>query len=327
MTETTLIAPQSKRRALEIAPVFIFLVLALAPVAAAFGPETYLLGLFTRVMVFGIAALALDFICGYGGLVSFGHAAFVGIGAYAVGILSAHGVTDILISLPVALAASAVFAYLTGTVCLRTKSVYFIMITLAFGQMVYFVAGSLAPYGGDDGMTLQVRSTLLGFQPFKSDRVFYYAVFGFLLAAYLACRAIVASRFGRVFRGAKENPTRMATIGYDVFKYQRIAYVIAGMIGGLSGFLLANVVEFVSPAYMSWQRSGELIIMVLFGGIGTLYGAIVGAAAFLLLEDVLGSITENWKLIFGPMLVLIVLFARGGIVGLFERLLKGPGRG
>jgi branched-chain amino acid transport system permease protein len=327
MAETTLIAPQSRPRALDLAPVLIFLVLALAPVAAAFGPETYLLGLFTRVMVFAIAALALDFICGYGGLVSFGHAAFVGIGAYAVGILSAHGITDILIVLPVALAASALFAYLTGTVCLRTKSVYFIMITLAFGQMVFFVAGSLAPYGGDDGMTLQVRSTLLGFQPFKSDRVFYYAVLAFLLGSYLACRAIVASRFGRVFRGAKENPVRMATIGYDVFKYQRIAYVIAGMIGGLAGFLLANVVEFVSPAYMSWQRSGELIIMVLFGGIGTLYGAIVGAAAFLLLEDVLGSITENWKLIFGPMLVLIVLFARGGIVGLVERLTGRAGRG
>lgn len=326
MTSTTII-PSRKAWSSDLAPALIFIVLILVPVAAAFGPETYLLGLFTRVMVFAIAALALDFICGYGGLVSFGQAAFVGIGAYAVGILSAHGITDILISLPVALLASAVFAWLTGTVCLRTKSVYFIMITLAFGQMVYFIAGSLAPYGGDDGMTLQVRSTLLGFQPLKNDRVFYYAVLLFLLASYLGCRAIVASRFGRVFRGAKENPVRMATIGYDVFKYQRIAYVIAGMIGGLAGFLLANVVEFVSPAYMSWQRSGELIIMVLFGGIGTLYGAIVGAASFLLLEDVLGGITENWKLIFGPMLVLIVLFARGGIAGLFERLLKRSGRG
>ncbi|MEP7029623.1 MAG: branched-chain amino acid ABC transporter permease, partial [Pseudolabrys sp.] len=250
------------------------------------------------------------------GLVSFGHAAFVGIGAYAVGILGAHGITDMLISLPAAIAASALFAFLTGTVCLRTKSVYFIMITLAFGQMAFFVAGSLSPYGGDDGMTLKLRSTLFGFRPFENDRVFYYAVLLFLLASYLLCRALVRSRFGRVFRGAKENPTRIATIGFDVFRTQRIAYVISGAIGGLSGFLLVNVVEFVSPAYMSWQRSGELIIMVLFGGIGTLYGAIVGAAAFLLLEDVLGSLTENWKLIFGPMLVLIVLFARGGLVGL-----------
>ncbi len=150
----------------------------------------------------------------------------------------------------------------------------------------------------------------------------------FLLGAYMLCRALVVSRFGRVFRGARENPTRMATIGYDVFRYQRIAYVIAGAIGGLSGFLLANATEFVSPAYMSWQRSGELIIMVLFGGLGTLHGAIIGAAAYLLLEDVLAGVTEHWKLIFGPMLVLIVLFARGGLLGLGESLKRKlfPGR-
>jgi branched-chain amino acid transport system permease protein len=278
-------------------------------------------------MIYGIAALALDFICGYGGLVSFGYAAFVGIGAYTVGIFGAHGVTDMAITLPAALLVSALFAYLTGTVCLRTKSVYFIMITLAFGQMIYFVAGSLSPYGGDDGLTLKLRSTLFGFPILQNDRALYYAVLVFLLASYLLLRAIVASRFGRVFRGARENPTRMATIGFDVFRYQRVAYVIAGAIGGLSGFLLANATEFVSPSFMSWQRSGDLIIMVLFGGIGTLHGAIVGAAAFLLLEDVLGGITENWKLIFGPMLVLIVLFARGGLLGLAQSIRERFGRG
>ncbi len=278
-------------------------------------------------MIYGIAALALDFICGYGGLVSFGHAAFVGIGAYTVGIFGAHGVTDMAVTLPAALIVSALFAYLTGTVCLRTRSVYFIMITLAFGQMIYFVAGSLSPYGGDDGLTLKLRSTLFGFPILQNDRALYYAVFLFLLASYLLCRSIVYSRFGRVFRGARENPTRMATIGFDVFRYQRVAYVIAGCLGGLSGFLLANATEFVSPSFMSWQRSGELIIMVLFGGIGTLHGAIVGAAAFLLLEDVLGGITENWKLIFGPMLVLVVLFARGGLLGLAQSLRERFGRG
>ncbi|MEI8275982.1 MAG: branched-chain amino acid ABC transporter permease [Hyphomicrobiales bacterium] len=314
-------------RRFEALPIAIFLVLALAPLAASFGAETYLLGLFTRVMIYGIAALALDFICGYGGLVSFGHAAFVGIGAYTAGIFGAHGITDMAITLPVALLVSALFAWLTGTVCLRTKSVYFIMITLAFGQMIYFVAGSLSPYGGDDGLTLKLRSTLFGFPILQYDRALYYAVLAFLLVSYLLLRGIVASRFGRVFRGARDNPTRMATIGYDVFRYQRIAYVIAGSLGGLSGFLLANATEFVSPSFMSWQRSGELIIMVLFGGIGALHGAIVGAAAFLLLEDMLGGITENWKLIFGPMLVLIVLFARGGLLGLaqsvWERLRRG----
>jgi len=294
----------------------IFLVLALVPVAAVFGPESYLLGLFTRVMVFAIAAMALDFICGYGGLVSFGHAAFVGIGAYAVGILGSHGITDMLVALLVALLVSAIFAYLTGTVCLRTKGVYFIMITLAFGQMAYFIAGSLAPYGGDDGLTVRLRSTFFGFPFLQNDRTFYYFVLLSLFVAYLLFRAIVYSRFGRVFRGARENPTRIATLGFDVFRFQRVGYVIAGAIAGLSGFLLANATEFVSPAYMSWQRSGELIIMVLFGGIGSLHGAIIGAAAYLLVEEVLGGITEQWKLIFGPLLVLVVLFARGGLLGL-----------
>jgi branched-chain amino acid transport system permease protein len=312
---------------LGVLPAAIFLVLALVPAAAAFGPESYVLGLFTRVMVFAIAAMALDFICGYGGLVSFGHAAFVGIGAYVVGILGSHGITDIFVSLPAALIVSAIFAYLTGTICLRTKSVYFIMITLAFGQMAYFIAGSLAPYGGDDGLTVKMRSTFLGFPFLQSDRTLYYFVLLSLFVAYLMFRAIVISRFGRVFRGARENPTRTATLGFDVFRFQRVGYVIAGAVGGLSGFLLANVVEFVSPAYMSWQRSGELIIMVLFGGIGSLHGAIIGAAAYLLIEEVLGGITEQWKLIFGPLLVIVVLFARGGLLGLAGTIRGRLGRG
>jgi len=305
---------------IEFIAVALFVALALVPFAAAFGAESFLLNLVVRVMVFAIAALAVDFLCGFGGLVTFGHAAFVGLGAYAVAIAGAHGVTDMTITLPLAILTSALFAYVTGTICLRTSGVYFIMITLAFGQMAYFIAGSLSPYGGDDGITLPARSTLFGFPVFESDRVLYYAVLGFLAGSYLLLRAIVYSRFGRVFRGARENPTRMATIGYDVFRYQRIGYVIAGSLGGLAGFLLANTTEFVSPAYMSWQRSGELIIMVIFGGIGTLHGAIVGAAAYLLLEEWLAGYTENWKLIFGPMLVLIVLFARGGIVGLFTSI-------
>jgi branched-chain amino acid transport system permease protein len=298
------------------AVVAMFIALALAPFAAAYGAESFLLNLFIRVMVFAIAALAVDFLCGFGGLVTFGHAAFIGLGAYAVAIAGAHGITDMGITLPLAIGVSALFAYVTGTICLRTSGVYFIMITLAFGQMAYFIAGSLAPYGGDDGITLKVRSTLFGMPVFASDRALYYIALAFLAGSYVLLRAVVYSRFGRVFRGARENPTRMATIGYDVFRYQRVGYVIAGCLGGLAGFLLANTAEFVSPAYMSWQRSGELIIMVIFGGIGTLHGAIVGAAAYLLLEEWLAGFTENWKLIFGPLLVLIVLFARGGLVGL-----------
>lgn len=301
-------------------PIAIFLLFAAIPVFAATTTETYILSLVMRVMIFSIAALALDLIVGYGALVSFGHAAFVGLGAYAVGILAAHGVNDALISLPVALIVSALFALATGVVCLRTKGVYFIMITLAFGQMAFFTASSLAPYGGDDGLTIRARNTLAGLGLLGNERAFYYVTLGCLLGTYLLCRALIASRFGRVFRGARENVTRMATIGFEVYRFQLVAYVIAGTLGGLSGFLLANATEFVSPSYMSWQRSGELLIMVIFGGLGTLNGAIIGSAAFLLLEQWLSGITEHWKLIFGPLLVLVAVFAPGGLIGVVQKL-------
>lgn len=306
-----------------VAPLVIFAAFAALPLAAAFGAKAYILALFGRMMIFAIAAVALDLLIGYGGLISFGHAAFVGLGAYAVGILSAHGITDALIALPVALIASALFGLATGAVCLRTRGVYFIMITLAFSQMVFFTASSLAPYGGDDGLTVASRNTIAGSALMRDEQSFYYIVFGFLVASYLLCRALIASRFGRVFRGARENAARVASMGYNVFRYQLVAYVIAGSFGGVSGFLLANATEFVSPAYMSWQRSGELVIMVLMGGLGTLYGAILGAAAFVLAEEWLSGITEHWKMIFGPLLILIVLFARGGLVGAAGRLSRG----
>src|SRR5215475_11691864 len=196
-----------------VLPVAIFAGFAALPLIAIAAAQSYLIDLATRIMIFSIAAIALDLLVGYAGLISFGHAAFIGIGAYAVGILSAHGIADALISLPLALAASALFAYLTGLVCLRTKGVYFIMITLAFGQMAFFTASSLAPYGGDDGLTIRVRDTLLGLPLLQSPRLFYYAAFACLLATFLLCRAVVASRFGRVFRGARQNPARMASIG------------------------------------------------------------------------------------------------------------------
>jgi len=301
-------------------PIVLFVIFAALPLFAAFKAEGYVLSLVTRVMIFAIAALALDLLIGYGALVSFGHAAFIGLGAYTVGILGAHGVHDALITLPIALAVSALFAWATGIVCLRTKGVYFIMITLAFGQMIYFTASSLAPYGGDDGLTIRMRSTFAGFPILSNDRALYYVCLACLLGTYLLCRALIASRFGRVYRGARENALRMSTIGFEVYRFQLAMYVIAGMLGGLSGFLLGNATDFVSPAFMSWQRSGELLIMVIFGGIGTLTGAIVGAAAFLLTEEWLSGLTEHWKVIFGPLLVVVALFAPGGLIGVAQRL-------
>src|SRR5215468_9046979 len=276
-------SPARPRGGLRALPACIFLAFALIPIVAPFIGGGYLVSLGSRVMIFAIAAVALDLLVGYGALISFGHAAF--IGAYAVGILSVYGITDALISLPVAIAVSAAYAFLTGVVCLRTSGVYFIMITLAFGQMAFFTASSLAPFGGDDGLTIAARNTLAGLPLLRNERAFYYLVFACLLGTYLFCRALVGSRFGRVVRGAKENPVRMATIGFDVYRFQLATYVIAGALAGLSGFLLANATEFVSPAYMSWQRSGELIVMVLLGGLGSLDGAIIGAAAYLLTEE------------------------------------------
>jgi branched-chain amino acid transport system permease protein len=301
-------------------PLALFLAFAAIRFAAPLVGEAYVLNLVSRIMIFAIAALALDLLVGYGALVSFGHAAFIGLGAYAVGILAAHGINDALVSLPVALGASALFAFATGLVCLRTKGVYFIMITLAFGQMAFFTASSLAPYGGDDGLTISMRSTFAGFPVFASDRSLYSFALMCLVGAWALCRALVVSRFGRVYRGARENAARMSAIGFEVFRFQLAAYVIAGMLGGLAGFLLANATDFVSPAYMAWQRSGDLLVMVILGGMGTLHGAIIGALAFLLAEEWLSGLTEHWKVIFGPLLVLAALFARGGLIGVALRL-------
>lgn len=313
-------APQRSRLAGNALPIVLFAIFAALPLAAVFNAEAYVLSLATRIMIFAIAALALDLLMGYGALVSFGHAAFVGLGAYTIGILSSHGITEVLFALPTTILVAVTFAYLTGVVCLRTRGVYFIMITLAFSQMIYFTASSLAPYGGDDGLTIRARTTLLGWPIFGNDRALYYISFACLLGAYLLCRALVASRFGRVYRGARENPLRVASIGFEVYRYQLVAYLIAGALGGLSGFLLGNATDFVSPAYMSWQRSGELLIMVILGGLGTLNGAIIGAATFILSEEWLSGITEHWKVIFGPALVLVAVFARGGLIGLVAKL-------
>ncbi len=308
-----------------VLPAIIFAALAALPIVGLAGNQAYVLDLVGRVMIFSIAALALDLLVGFGALISFGHAVFIGLGAYAVGILASHGIGDALVSLPAALALSALFAYATGVVCLRTKGVYFIMITLAFGQMAFFIASSLAPYGGDDGLTIAARNTIAGFALMKSDRFFYYLVFACLLGTFVLCRALVDSRFGRVLRGAKENPVRMQTLGFEVYRFQLVTYVIAGALGGLAGFLLANATEFVSPAFMSWQRSGEILVMLILGGMGSLSGAILGTATYLFAEEWLSALTEHWKVIFGPFLVLVVVFAPGGLLGIAAEIRRRLG--
>ena len=293
---------------------------ALLPLATQLGADPFYLVIATRIMIFGIAALSLDLILGFGAMVSFGHAAFIGIGAYAAGIAASHGLTDLVAQIALSAFAAAAFGLVTGWISLRTKGVYFIMITLAFGQMAYFLMVSLSAYGGDDGLTLQTRSTLVGQPWLENDVVFYYVVLVFLLASLLILRSMIAARFGRVLRGVRDNAERMQAIGFDPLPFQLTAYVIAGVIAALAGVLLANQAEFVSPAYMTWQRSGELIMMVVVGGMGTLTGGILGAAVFLLIEEFLSAFSQHWKLGLGVILVLIVLYGKGGIHGMFANM-------
>lgn len=300
-------------------PVVLLVLLAAVPAVANAADMGFATSLVTRIMIYAIAALSLDLILGYGAMVSFGHAAFVGIGAYAVGIASAHDLWDATLTFPIAVLAAGLFALATGAISLRTRGVYFIMITLAFGQMAYFTASSLSEYGGDDGLTMWGRSEILGTTPFEDDTAFYYVVLGCLAGCFLFARAMVGSRFGRVIAGVRESRLRMQAVGFNPYAYQLVAYVVAGMMAGLAGALLANHAEFVSPSYMSWQRSGDLIIMVVLGGMGTLHGAVLGAIAYLALEEMLSHVTEHWRVIFGPMLILVVLFARGGLGRLIGR--------
>lgn len=299
--------------------------LALVPPVATWLDEPFYIVLFSRMLILAIGAIGLNLVMGYGGMVSFGHAAFVGIGAYMVGIGSFHSIEDGIdwmasgfFQLPAAILVSAFFALIIGAISLRTKGVYFIMITLAFSQMLYFVAVGIEIYGADDGLSLYGRSEFAGLLDLNSDSAMYYVNFVTLGICLYAVHRIINSRFGLAIQGARSNERRMQAIGFPTFPYRLTAFVISGVICGIAGFLLANQTDFVSPDMMHWTRSGDLIIMVVLGGMGTLFGPLVGAVAFLLVEEILSGITVSWQLYFGPLLILVVLFARGGIDGLLR---------
>jgi branched-chain amino acid transport system permease protein len=294
--------------------------LVLLPAYVALTGDRFMLTLFTRIVVLALAAVSLNLILGYGGMMSFGHAAYLGIGGYAVGILAAEGINSGFVQWPVALAASAVFALVIGALSLRTRGVYFIMITLAFAQMAYYVVSGLARYGGDDGQTIYKRSQFAGLVNLENKTVFYYVCLALLFACIYLVWRLVNSRFGLVIQGARSNEARMRAIGFPTYRYKLVCFVIAGTMGGLAGALVANNTDFVSPAMMFWTRSGDLIVMVVLGGMGTLFGPVFGAVALLVLEETLSGITEYWQIILGPLLLLVVLFARGGIDGLLRSL-------
>lgn len=323
MTVVTASATHPGRPALagrvKAALVLFVLFALMPPLASALNDPFYVL-IGTRILAYAIAAMALDLILGYGAMVSFGHAAYLGFGAYAVAILQSYGVNDLILQILFAIGISAVFAFVTGAISLRTRGVYFIMITLAFGQMAFFFFISLSAYGGDDGVALAQRSTVLGMDLLRTDYGLYYVSLALLIALFALCHRIVGSRFGRVLTGIRENSTRIEAIGFSSFRYQLTAFVISGCMTAIAGVVLANQAQFVSPAFMSWHKSGELIVMVVLGGVGNLAGPIAGAVAALLLEEWLGALSENWKLYFGIFLVLMVLFSPQGITGLLRKM-------
>ncbi len=274
--------------------------------------------LVNRLMILAIAALSLNFVLGYGGMISFGHAAYLGIGAYCVGIPAYYEAYSGLLHFPLAIGMAALFAFLTGLICLRTAGVYFIMITMAFSQMLFFAFVSIEEYGGDDGLVIELRSEFPSFLGLNLDDnvTLYYVTFICLLLCLYLLHRIIGSRFGMVLEGAKGNDRRMQAMGFHTYRYRLTGYVISGAMCGLAGALLGNFTNFISPEMMDWTRSGELIFMVVLGGAGSWFGPVLGAAAFLLLEEVLSGITLYWQLIFGLFLIAVVLFVRGGIDGL-----------
>jgi branched-chain amino acid transport system permease protein len=271
------------------------------------------------VLILAMAAVSLNLIMGYGGMVSFGHAAYLGLGGYAVGILAKEGIASGFIQWPVAIAVSALFALVVGALSLRTRGVYFIMITLAFAQMVYYVAIGLDRYGGDDGLTIHKRSQFGGLVDLNNKTLFYYLCFALLLASVYLVSRIVNSRFGQAIQGARSNERRMRAIGFPVFRYKLVCFVIAGALCGLAGALLANHTNFISPAMMFWTRSGDLMVMVVLGGLATPFGPLIGAVTYLLLEEALSRVTEYPGLFLGPALLLVAIYLHGGIQSLFER--------
>jgi branched-chain amino acid transport system permease protein len=317
--------------------VVLLICLALVPAYVVLTGNSFLMTLFTRIIILAMAATSLNLILGYGGMVSFGHAVYLGVGGYAVGILAHEGVASGFVQWPVAVGVSALLALGVGALSLRTRGVYFIMITLAFAQLVYYFGVGLDRYGADDGLTIYRRSQFADLINLSNRTVFYYLCLLFLVGTIYAVWRLTNSHFGLVIQGARSNDRRMQAIGFPTYRYRLTCFVMAGAICGLAGALLANHTGFISPATMHWTRSGDLIVMVVLGGMASLFGPLIGAVTMLVLEELLPplirllafpfveqqiavKISEYWQIVLGPLFLLVVLFARGGINGLLESM-------
>ncbi|NYT61474.1 branched-chain amino acid ABC transporter permease [Alcaligenaceae bacterium] len=313
------LTPRPRWSSSAIVSVVLLALLALAPLYAYSTSNPFVVTLITRIVIFAIAATSLNLILGYGGLVSFGHALFLGLGVYAAGIMGFHGIDNGWLQLLVTLLACGIVGLVTGSIALRTSGISFIMITLAFAQMFYFLFVSLSQYGGDDGLRLASGSNFSGLLLTESTTLYFTSFTVLCLSLYL-CHRLMHSRFGVVVRASKINGPRMKALGYSTFRYRLAIYVISAALCGVAGLLYANLSQFASPSYMSWTTSGELIVMIMLGGIGTLFGPLFGALTMILTEEWLKELTEHWMIIFGPLIVIVITTSRLGLMGMLEAL-------
>jgi branched-chain amino acid transport system permease protein len=279
----------------------------------------YYIGFVRRLLIFGLIATSLNFILGYGGLVALGHAGFVGVGAYCAAALADAGVASLWLSWGAAMLSSASMAAAIGAISLRTRGVYFIMITLAFAQMLYYVAVSLSAYGGEDGFSLPGRPVLWSGGAPLDESSLYWLVLCFATLAFLAFAHLGRSRFGHALAGMRDNEQRMHALGYPVFRLRLTAFVLAGAVAGLGGAMLAASNNFVSPSMMHWTQSATLLVMVVLGGMGTRWGGVVGAVIWLSLEELLKPLTDYWHLPLGLLLLGIALYMPKGLASLAAR--------
>jgi branched-chain amino acid transport system permease protein len=306
------------QRTSTLVSVIILCLLAFLPFVAHLINEPYYIALLARVLIYAIAACALNIAVGFCGLVSLGHALFFGIGAYAVALPSFYGIDNGLTHLVIALSVSGLIALFTGILCLRTQGIGFIMITLAFAQMGYFLFVSMKHYGGDDGLAIYETSRLMGFD-LGNESTLYVFAFSILVVLIAWLSRMRQSPFGMILRGAKQNRKRISSIGFSVTNYQLTAYVISAMICAVAGLLMANLNAYASPNLLSWTLSGELLVIIVLGGVGTLFGPLLGALSFLMLEEVLAMLTQHWMALLGLILLIVALLDRTGIIGLLDR--------
>jgi len=282
----------------------------------------YYLSLASRVLVYAIAATSLNLALGYGGMVSFGHAAFVGLGAYVTGIMISEGIAGAGWHLLATLTVTGLAAWIIGAISLRTRGVYFIMITLAFAQMIFYLANSIKAWGGDEGLNIRTRS-IIGSDGFaldlKDGPTLYYVALAVLVALLVALARFVPSRFGRAVLALRDDDVRAEALGFPTYRYKLIVFVVAGAIGGLAGALYVNLTGYVSPNLLHWTQSGSLMVMVILGGVASVWGGLAGAAALLLLQELLSAHTQHWEFWTGWVLLAVVLFARRGLAGLLAR--------